>query len=152
MLTVRGAISADTKMLADAEGTVFSDAWSENAVASQLSSPHGLSFVAEADGGFVGYLFAAILPPEGELYRIATLPACRGKGVADALVDAFLSALREKGVTDVFLEVRASNTPAVSLYEKHGFSLVGRRKNYYRFPTEDACIYRRSAEEKETLC
>lgn len=152
MLTVRHATDADLPSLAAAEKAVFSDAWSENALASQLSSPVGISLVAEKDGVFVGYLLSVVMPPEGELYRIAVKPTCRGEGIADALMIYFLRVLSERGVTDVFLEVRASNTPAATLYEKHGFSVVGRRKNYYRFPDEDACIYRAALGEKDELC
>ena len=57
-----------------------------------------------------------------------------------------VEALKTKGSHCLTLEVRASNGPAIALYEKLGFSEIGRRKNYYRNPREDALILRKEWE------
>lgn len=127
----------DAAFLAQAEARIFSDAWSESAVRSHLAGGFTKTLTARLDGRAVGYLLGSLIPPEGEVYRIAVLPEYRRLGVAEALLSAFLA------MTPVcFLEVRLSNAPARALYEKHGFRLIDRRKRYYKDPPEDACIYK----------
>ena len=138
---MRAATVDDLAFLADAERVVFSDAWSASAIASHIGASHNLSLVATLSGSPVGYLFAAVLPPEGELYRIAVLPAYRKNAVGRALLSCFHDRLAESGVTRVFLEVRASNVAAVSLYRAFGYEGCGVRKRYYRDPIEDALLF-----------
>jgi len=80
---------------------------------------------------------------EGDMMNLAVTPAFRRQGIAEKLVLALCSALLEKNVRSLTLEVRASNQPAKALYEKLGFSQVGKRPNYYRNPREDALILRK---------
>ncbi len=128
--------------LADAETRIFSDAWSEAALTSHLSLSTSRALLAIGEGGEVlGYLLGSVIAPEGEVYRIATLPEHRRRGVGNALLSAFL-----KETDECFLEVRASNASARGLYEAHGFSLIATRKGYYKNPTEDALIYKREKE------
>ncbi len=127
--------------IAEAETRIFSDAWGEKALLSHAEGASSRTLAAYLDGVFAGYLLGTVIPPEGEVYRIAVLPEARGKGVGDALLSAFL------GETPVcFLEVRESNSHARRLYERHGFVLVGTRRGYYKDPKEDACIYKRETE------
>jgi [ribosomal protein S18]-alanine N-acetyltransferase len=81
---------------------------------------------------------------EGELANLAVAPDLRGQGIAGALLDAMLSDASRRGITQVYLEVRESNTAARHLYAARGFGEIGRRKSYYRSPTEDALILRRT--------
>ena len=116
------------------------DPWSETLFRDALESPHTNLLLAEGeDGTVLGYAVLSAVLDEGNLDNIAVAPQCRRQGVADAL----LSALTEIGRTRLsvlLLEVRASNFPAIALYEKHGFAPVGRRKNYYKAPREDALL------------
>ena len=89
-VTVRPAAAEDVSALAALEKECFPDPWGETAVAGQLSASYGLSLVAERDGIAVGYLFLAVLPPEGDVNRIAVSPAARRAGVGDALLRAGL--------------------------------------------------------------
>ena len=66
-------------------------------------------------------------------------PQARRQGVADALLSTLTGFGRDR-LAALMLEVRASNAPAIALYEKHGFAAVGRRKNYYSAPREDAIL------------
>ena len=79
---------------------------------------------------------------EGYIDNIAVEPDARRHGVASALLDVFCR-FGAANLAFLTLEVRASNTPAIGLYEKHGFRRVGVRPNYYQSPKEDAIIMTR---------
>lgn len=100
--------------------------------------PGSVALVCEADGRVSGFLIARQVLDEAEVLNVAVLPEARRKGQASALLAAACEQLRRSGVLRVFLEVRASNQPAIAFYRKHGFNESGRRKAYYRDPVEDA--------------
>ena len=77
------------------------------------------------------------------MMNVAVHPDFRRKGIAEALIEELVETLKRKDSHCLTLEVRASNGPAIALYEKLGFAQVGRRKNYYRNPKEDALILRK---------
>lgn len=92
------------------------------------------------DGSVLGYLLFTAVLDEGGVDNIAVAPAARRQGIASALLEAFHRYGREHGLASLFLEVRPSNTGAAALYEKLGYREVGRRKNYYLSPKEDAIM------------
>jgi ribosomal-protein-alanine N-acetyltransferase len=77
---------------------------------------------------------------EGSLDNIAVDPAYRRQGVAQALLEALIAQGQAQRLSFITLEVREHNAPAIGLYEKNGFQVVGRRKNYYEKPREDAIL------------
>jgi ribosomal-protein-alanine N-acetyltransferase len=77
---------------------------------------------------------------EGSITNVATHPAARRKGLGRAVVGALLAKASELALAFVYLEVRPSNEAAIALYQSLGFETVGRRKNFYRHPTEDALL------------
>ena len=77
---------------------------------------------------------------EGYISNVAVHPDYRRRGAGDALISALIARGREKRLSFLTLEVRESNAAARALYEKHGFRAVGRRKNYYEKPVEDAIL------------
>ena len=95
---------------------------------------------AVQDGAVLGYIVFSAVLDEGSVDDIAVAPAHRRRGVADALLRDAAQRARENGLREIWLEVRASNAPAAALYEKHGFAEVGRRRNYYEKPREDAIL------------
>ena len=116
------------------------DPWSGELFRAALDNPTVAILLAEgADGSILGYAVLSTVLDEGNLDNIAVAPHCRRQGVADALLSALTLFCREQ-LAVLMLEVRASNTPAIALYEKHGFAAVGRRKNYYDAPKEDAIL------------
>jgi ribosomal-protein-alanine acetyltransferase len=110
-------------------------------------NPARLAWVAEVTGTAaedavraIGFLVAQTSGPEWELENIAVLPEFRRHGVACRLLSAFLAQARSQQAERILLEVRASNHPAIRLYEASGFQPLARRRDYYRNPPEDAII------------
>ena len=132
--------------VAELEKICFSDPWSEKSVASELTNPLSLWLVAVEGERVAGYVGSQSVMGESDMMNVAVHPDFRRQGVAELLVKELVAALAEKGNYCLTLEVRASNTPAISLYEKLGFSRIGLRKNYYRNPKEDALILRKEWE------
>lgn len=138
---IREATMADLAFILQAEQVCFPlDSWQEEAIASQLTSAIGRSFVAECDGVCVGYALVQMISPEWDILRIAILPSHRQQGRGKQLLLAVHNKLLAEGGTKGYLEVRASNHAAISLYTSCGYTPCGTRKQYYHHPTEDACL------------
>ena len=125
---------------AEIERLCFSEPWSEEALLYMCQSPNTHAAAVIIDGRLAAYGGCEFVPPEANIVNIATHPDFRRRGCASAIIDVLEEFLSSKGVDSIFLEVRVSNAPARSLYEHKGFAVVGTRKNYYRFPTEDAAV------------
>jgi len=132
--------------VAEMEKLCFSDPWSERSIASELDNPLSLWLVAEENGKVLGYVGSQTVIDESDMMNIAVHPDCRRRGIANALITQLIEGLKKKGSRMLTLEVRASNTSAISLYSGFGFAQVGLRKNYYRNPKEDALILRKEWE------
>ena len=128
------------------EKICFSDPWSENSVASELKNKLALWLVAEENGAVAGYIGSQTCTDESDVMNVAVHPDFRRRGIGEALVNVLVAELKAMGSHCLTLEVRASNAPAIALYEKMGFHEIGRRKNYYRNPKEDALILRKEWE------
>ena len=132
--------------IAELEKLCFSDPWSENSIASELENKLAFWLVATEGDCVAGYIGSQTVMDETDMMNVAVHPEFRRKGIAEALVNDLVDNLKKKGSHCLTLEVRASNTSAIALYEKLGFSEIGRRKNYYRNPREDALILRKEWE------
>ncbi len=135
-MVIRNATTEDIPAIGALERACFSDPWPEDFIARRLDK----LLAAEEDGRFLGYAALSSVLDEGSLDSLAVDPACRRRGVADALMGEMVRRARAKELSFITLEVRASNTAAIALYAKHGFVPVGRRTNYYEKPREDAIL------------
>ena len=132
------------------EKQCFSLPWTRENLAAYLPDEMHTMLVAERDDGSVsGYVGLMSVLDEGYISNVAVAEECRRQGVGDALITALLNIARERELSFVTLEVRASNAPAIALYEKHGFSAVGLRKNYYEKPRENAILMTNFLEPRE---
>lgn len=129
--------------IADLEKLCFNDPWSYNSIASELDNRLSLWLVAEEEGRVLGYVGSQTVLGETDMMNIAIHPDFRKRGIGTALISCLIDTLSNHGSHSLMLEVRASNNPAISVYTKLGFFEVGRRKNYYRNPKEDALILRK---------
>ena len=143
MIRLEQMTDAHVAQIAQLEKQCFSEPWSENSVASELSNPLSLWLVAMDGDALAGYVGSQSVMGESDMMNIAVDAHYRRQGIAQALVEALVTQLREKGNHSLTLEVRISNQPAIALYEKLGFEQVGKRLNYYRNPKEDALILRK---------
>lgn len=137
MIEVRPLREGEALAASEIEKACLSTAWSEGQIRDR--SPETVYLLASVDGIPAGILSASLSLYDGELLNIAVLPDFRGKGVAQALLEALYAAMQ--GLSELFLEVAESNLPAQRLYEKNGFSAVGRRKGFYG--REDALVMRK---------
>ena len=131
---------AQVTAVADLEKVCFSDPWSEKSVASELDNPLALWLVALDGDTVAGYIGSQTVMDETDMMNVAVAPSHRRMGIGEQLVMTLVGKLQKRGSHCLTLEVRDSNEPARSLYEKLGFEQVGRRPNYYRNPREEALI------------
>lgn len=129
--------------VAELEKLCFSAPWSENAVRGELTNPLSLWIVAVDGDTVAGYIGSQSVMGEADMMNVAVSPAYRRQGIAEKLVVSLVEKLTAQNVSSLTLEVRASNEPAIALYEKLSFVQVGRRPNYYTKPKEDALILRK---------
>ena len=123
------------------------DAWSEKSVASELTNKLAFWLVAVDGEQVAGYVGSQTVCGETDMMNVAVTGDYRRRGIGEKLVLALVEELKAMGSHSLTLEVRASNAPAIGLYEKLGFLQTGLRKNYYRNPREDALILRKEWEE-----
>lgn len=129
--------------VAELERLCFSAPWSENAVRGELTNPLSLWIVAVDGDTVAGYIGSQSVMGEADMMNVAVSPSYRRQGIAEKLVVFLVENLTAQKVSSLTLEVRASNEPAIALYEKLSFVQVGRRPNYYTKPKEDALILRK---------
>ena len=131
--------------VAELERVCFSVPWSRNMLKEELDNALSALLVAlDDDGRVVGYAGVQVILDEGYITNVAVRPDCRRQGIAGKLLQVFLDFAQANKLAFLTLEVRASNYDAIALYGSRGFRSVGRRKNYYEHPREDAIIMTRN--------
>ena len=132
--------------IAELERICFSSPWSKEAILDSFK--RGTKFlVAERLDEMLGYIGISCILDEGYVTNVAVFPEFRKQGVGKALLEATFSLAQESGLSFVSLEVRQSNKNAISLYERLGFKLEGKRKNFYENPRDDALILTKRFED-----
>ena len=124
------------------ERMCFSRPWSKKMLAEELDNQCAAFLVAvepETEKA-VGYAGLLVVADEGYITNVAVDPSCRRQGVAAQLLQVFDNFAKGNHLAFLTLEVRPSNAAAIALYEGFGFREVGRRRNYYDLPKEDALI------------
>lgn len=127
------------KDIAKLEAICFSEPWSAEGILESFKTGT-LFFVAKNGKKVLGYVGIKPVLDEGYITNVAVFPEYRKLGVATALLTAIDNLAKEKALLFVSLEVRESNSPAISLYNKFGYKNEGVRKSFYRNPVENAII------------
>ena len=143
MITLMEMKAEHVPQVAQLEKICFADPWSELSISLELTNVWSYWLVALDGDTVVGYVGSQSSIDEADIMNVAVHPDYRRQGIAEKLINTLVADLKKRGCHALLLEVRVSNTPAITLYEKLGFVQVGCRKNYYRNPKEDALILRK---------
>lgn len=142
MTELREAVVDDLDAIWALESAVFgAEAWSREMMREELVADHRRYLVlVDAAGAVQGYAGLLVVGAEGDVQTIAVVPEARGGGHGRRLMDALLDEALSRGVREVFLEVRADNPVAQSLYRSLGFAEIGVRPRYYQPDGVDAVV------------
>ena len=134
------------------ERICFSRPWSRKMLAEELENQCAAFLVAEdsVSGRVLGYAGLMVVADEGYITNVAVFPEYRRQGIAAQILQVFVQFAAANHLAFLTLEVRPSNAAAIALYQGFGFEEVGRRKNYYDLPKEDALILTKYFETGET--
>lgn len=127
------------------EEVSFTNPWTREMYVAELKSP-GVSFfllAKDSDGAIVGFCSFWRVLDELHINNLAVLPERRREGIATALLERVMNEAIDLRTRRMMLEVRRSNKPALTLYERFGFSVAGIRRRYYTNPIEDALVLSR---------
>lgn len=136
----REMTEADIETVARIEAESIPNPWSEKSFQESLENPDAFFSVCESGGSVKGYAGMYISGPEAEITNVAVDKDFRHGGIGIGIVKYLIDEGKKKGVESFILEVRKSNSPAISLYEKIGFETIGERKDFYSDPKEDAVV------------
>ena len=134
----------DVSFVAEIERECFSSPWTQEGLSSELSNENAVFFTAKLGGEIAGYMGMHTVLDECYVANVAVKNAFRRKGIGRRLLSYAEERARERGCSFISLEVRVSNTAAVSLYSSEGYEKMGERKNFYSAPTENALIMTKS--------
>ena len=145
-VAIRPAGAADLNAILALERACYSDPWPASSFTQLPDNPRVYFAVADdaIAKSIAGYVVAWFVLDDGEVANLAVAPGLRRQGVGSTLLDAAIRESQNRGVSNLYLEVRESNQSARRLYASRGFEEVSRRKGYYRSPVEDALILRRT--------
>ena len=148
-MIIRTMESEDIPQVAQIEHNTFSQPWSEKGFADAIAMKDNIFLVAEGVSdasdavkkrNVAGYVGMYVSFGEGEITNVAVEEAVRGHGIGELLIAGVQKEAHSRGICRIVLEVRVSNAPAISLYKKKGFRILGTRRGFYELPREDAYI------------
>lgn len=129
------------EQIEEIEKACFSMPWTLEQLKSQMKdSQHEFIASLDDEGRVLGYVGMMYVLDEGYISNVAVAPEARRQGIGRDLIKELMARAAALDLAFVTLEVRCSNAAAIALYEKQGFLPVGKRKNYYDFPREDAIL------------
>lgn len=135
------------------ERLCFSRPWNRRMLAEELENQCAAFLVAEAadTGAVLGYAGLLVVADEGYITNVAVFPEYRRCGIAAQILEVYLNFARANDLAFLTLEVRPTNEAAIALYRRFGFEEVGRRRNYYDLPKEDALILTRYFDKEASV-
>lgn len=133
-------LPSDSKAMAVIEEETFSDPWSEESFFKEATEKDHIYLVVENSGDLIAYCGMWNIAGEGYITNVCVKKEKRRQGIGKLMLEALLEEAKLCKVEAVTLEVRESNESAIKLYEQLGFKSVGKRKDFYAHPTENAVI------------
>ena len=131
---------SDLEAVSEIEKVSINPPWSYKAICDFAECDTSRILVAKIDETVVGYITYSVVLDEVQIANVATHPDYRRMSIGQKLLSHLFSESKAENMYVITLEVRESNEPAAKLYRKCGYVEVGRRKNYYKNPTEDAIL------------
>ena len=134
MISYRDMIALDVPILVGLEKSIFPESpWSAAQFREELSGvPRTRKYVvALEENELIGYAGIALAGDVADIHTLTVIPTHRRRGIASEMLRQLESWAMEKGIHAFMLEMREGNAEAQPLYEKHGYSIVSRRDNYY---------------------
>lgn len=114
--------------------------WSIEQFSLDLAQQTSDYLVLSEAGQWIGFISYQLVLDEVEITHVVIHKNFQHLGHGGRLIAQLIQQLNQQGVAQIFLEVRVSNTNARQLYEKNGFKIINRRKNYYTHPKEDGIV------------
>ncbi len=137
----RHCLEMDIEQVAELEKMCIPQPWSLKALQDFLKQPTSNLLVASyGSKTVVGYITYSVVLDEIQIANIAVHEDYRRRKIAENLLKTLYASAKVNGMKTITLEVRESNVPAIALYEKCKYATVGRRKNFYSNPKEDAIL------------
>ena len=130
----------DVLEVSNLEKECFSSPWSESALRDELNNKNALFLVCLYENRVVGYIGSIFVCDEMNITNVAVLSDMRRKGIGENLIKTLIQQAKQKNIKEIFLEVRESNFSAQALYNKLGFVFLGKRRDFYSSPREDAIL------------
>jgi len=140
MIKIEEVTEADIDRICEIEEECFSDPWSKESFTEALKDSSTFFLCAVEEGTVCGYVIFRSLFDAGEILSIAVSESHRRLGIARQMMEKIFSYADSNGVTELYLEVRESNLGAIMLYRCFGFDIIGKRRNYYIRPKENALV------------
>ena len=147
MISIHNMSFQDLPAIHDINQRSFSQAWSYQAIQDEFFNEFAHYLVAKIKDQAVGFIGAWLVLDEVQITNIAVDPSLRRMGIAKALIDQLIKAMKIRQMAVIYLEVHVSNFAAIELYESFGFTNSGRRKGFYS-DGEDAFIMALSLKER----
>lgn len=132
----------DLDAVMEIENRVFTSPWSRDSYQQLVPQDPISMWVAKEGTQVLGYMLYQLWGEEMELHTIGVLPEAQGRGVGKLLMEKLIAEAHYHGVSEIYLQVRVSNLPAIRLYERFAFAKVGMRRRYYQDNQEDAFVMR----------
>jgi len=142
-LMIREMVASDVPEVVRIEKESFSDPWPESLFYDDVRSGDSYPLVVQIDNEIIAFAILWVAVDEGHITNIAVSKKYQRKSVARTLLSYILRLAAGMKLAQIVLEVRASNEPAISLYESFGFEPLAIRKRYYQHPVEDALVMRK---------
>lgn len=137
---IRPMQNGDLAKVVEIEKACFGERWTINAFINELQNKASTYVVEEYEGEVIGYAGYWLILEEAHITTIGVDPNQQGHGYGELMLHYMIEHAAKAGAKWVTLEVRASNVVAQRLYEKYGFTSLGRRRGYYQDNNEDALV------------
>lgn len=132
MVEIKNMTLEHLENIKDVLNSEFDDFWNYNILKEELNSPNSCYIVAFLNNEIVGFAGIKFIVNEADIMNIVTKKIFRNQGIGKLLLENLIQLAKSLNLASITLEVNEENAPAIHLYKKFGFEILGLRKNYYQ--------------------